>query len=73
MFFVFALKYVIAPFGLALEFDIFIPAKSRNFFHSWKIVYGAKILSSSSHVGNCIQLRHMVGTLDLDVVFHHIF
>ena len=53
--------------------DIFIPARSSNIFHHRKIVCDANILSSSSHVGNCIQLRHVASALDLDCVFHTIF
>ena len=53
--------------------DIFIPAKSRNIFHPRKNVCGANILLLLSLLRNCIQLRHVAGALDLDVVFHHIF
>ena len=49
--------------------DIFIPAKSRNICNSRENVCGVHILSPLSHVGSCIQFRHVAGALDLDCVF----
>ena len=54
--------------------DIFIPTKSGNIFHPRKNVCGANTLSPSSHVGNCIRLRHVAGALGPRLcVLHSLF
>ena len=42
---------------------------SEKLFHPGKMF----VVQTLSHVGNCIQLRHVANALDLDGVFHTIF
>ena len=49
--------------------DIFIPAKSSRSIPG-KMFVVQTFFSFLSVVNNCIRLRHVVGALDLDCVFH---
>ena len=48
--------------------DIFIPAKGRNNSSFPKKCLWCKHFASFIYAGNCIQLRHVAGALDLDVL-----